>query len=42
MLEATTKASGGGSSNKIDVEWSNPATGVQHEIVEQPGGTVIK
>ena len=39
---ASAKSSGGGSSNKIDVTWSNPATGEQHEIVEQPGKTVIK
>jgi hypothetical protein len=37
---ARTKSSGGSSSNKIDVVWSNPATGEQHEIVEQPGKTV--
>jgi hypothetical protein len=39
---ATTKSSGGGSSNKIDVEWSNAATGEQHELIEQPGKTVIR
>jgi hypothetical protein len=39
---ATTKSSGGGSSNKIEVEWSNSATGEQHQIVEQPGKTVIR
>jgi hypothetical protein len=40
--KATTKSSGGGSSNRIDVEWSNATTGEEHEIVEQPGKTVIK
>ena len=39
---AKVKSAGGGSSNKIDVVWSNAATGEQHEIVEQPGKTVIK
>ena len=39
---STSKSSGGGSSNRIDVEWSNAATGEQHQIVEQPGKTVIK
>jgi hypothetical protein len=39
---AKTKSSGGSSSNKIDVVWSNTATGERHEIVEQPGKTVIK
>lgn len=39
---AKTKSSGGSSSNKIDVVWSNAATGEEHEIVEQPGKTVIK
>ena len=39
---ATTKSSGGGSSNKIDIEWRNPSTGESHEIVQQPGKTVVK
>jgi hypothetical protein len=39
---AATKSAGGSSSNKIDVTWRNAATGEQHEIVEQPGKTVVK
>jgi hypothetical protein len=39
---ATTKSAGGGSSNRIDVTWSNQATGEEHSIVEQPGKTVIR
>jgi hypothetical protein len=39
---ATTKSSGGGSSNKIDIEWRNPSTGESHELVQQPGKSVVK
>jgi hypothetical protein len=37
-----TKSSGGGSSNRVDVEFTNPSTGEKHSILMQPGKTVIR
>jgi hypothetical protein len=38
----TVKSSGGGSSNRVDVEFNNSATRERREILVQPGKTVIR
>jgi hypothetical protein len=39
---ASTKSAGGGNSNRIDIEISNPSTGDKHSILVAPGKTVIR
>jgi hypothetical protein len=36
------KSAGGASSNRVDVEFNNPTTREKHEILVQPGKTVIR
>jgi hypothetical protein len=36
------KSSGGGSQNRVDVEFSNPTTGEKHSILMAPGKTDIR
>jgi hypothetical protein len=35
-------AGGGGSSNQVDIEFNNPATGAKHSILVKPGKTDIR
>jgi hypothetical protein len=39
---STTKSSGGGTSNRVDVEFNNPTTGEKHSILMEPGKTAIR
>jgi hypothetical protein len=36
------KSGGGGSSNQVDIEFSNPSTGGKHSILVKPGKTDIR
>src|SRR4051812_44893017 len=38
----TIKSGGGGNSNQVDIEFSNPTTGVKHSILVKPGRTAIR
>jgi hypothetical protein len=38
----TIKSGGGGNSNQVDVEFSNPTTGGKHSILVKPGKTDIR
>jgi hypothetical protein len=38
----TIKSGGGGSQNRVDVEFLNPATGAKHSILVEPGKTASR
>jgi hypothetical protein len=38
----TIKSAGGGNSNQVDIEFSNPSTGEKHSILVKPGRTAIR
>jgi hypothetical protein len=38
----TVKSGGGGSQNRVDVEFLNPTTGAKHSFLVEPGKTAIR